>query len=151
MSEHSSHTATRSKVLIALSIVVITVVAIGIYHERHTTTFIDATSHQPERYTELYFSDPTALPSNVVHGTRLPVGFMVHNVEARTTAYTAQVSLVTTAGKTLNENKQSFALPANASESFTSDVTVPDDLGRAEVQVLLPSLKQSIHFWVQIR
>ena len=50
MSENDTRTASRSNLVIVLIIVVIAILGVGVYHVRHTKAFVDATSHQPERF-----------------------------------------------------------------------------------------------------
>jgi uncharacterized membrane protein len=151
MPKHSKHTVIKSNLLIALAIVVVVLVGAGVYHVRHTSAFVDATTHQPERYTELYFTAPTKLPANIEVGQQLPVDFTVHNVEARSMSYTYDLSLITASGKPLSQSAYSFTLASNDSKVITNDVKIPDVLGRTEVQIFFPALNQSIHFWMQIR
>jgi uncharacterized membrane protein len=151
MPKNTSRTTTRSKLLLVLLIAVIAVIGAGIYNVRHTTAFVDATTHQPERYTELYFTDPTKLPVNIGHDQTLPVNFTVHNVEARNMSYTYDLSLLTTSGKALSQSQHTFSLTNNNTKVITNDITVPNELGKTEVQIFFPGLNQSIHFWVQIR
>jgi uncharacterized membrane protein len=151
MAKHTSHTTTKSKVLIALSIVVIAVLGASVYQVRNTKAFVDASTHQPERYTELYFSDPTTIPTTAAEGRQLPVSFTIHNVEAKDMKYTYDLTFTTAVGKTLIQEQQSFSLLTNDSKTITTDIQVPAYSGKAEVQILLPSLHQSIHFWVLAR
>lgn len=151
MPEHSQHTATTSRITIIFVVIVLAIIIAGVYHVRDTTAFVDATTHQPERYSELYFANSNQLPANIVHDKTVPVSFSVHNVEARNTSYPYQVSLISDAGKTIAQTQGNFSLPNNGTKTINSTIQVPNYRGRAEVQVLLTNLHQSIHFWVQSR
>lgn len=52
-----------------------------------------ATSHQPERYTELYFNDPAHLPSYAPAGKIQSVVFVIVNHEAEARTYTYRMSI----------------------------------------------------------
>lgn len=153
MSEIHPPTITRpnKKALLALSILVVAILSAGLYHARHNTAVVDATAHQPERYTELYYTDPTTLPVKVVHGTSLPVSVTVHNVEARSMNYTYDFSLLDSNGNVLTKTRQVFNLPSTDSKIVSSTFTVPKTYrGRVEVETTLVGLNQSVHFWVQV-
>jgi len=153
MSEQIPVTATRlnAKALIAISVAII-VLAVCYPAFRHSTLFVDATTHQPERYTELYFSNSSSIPVHVSRNTSLPVSFVIHNVEARSMTYTYTISLVTSSGKTLSQKRRSFSLPSTQSKTVGLSISVPKNyVGKAEVQIMLENLNnQSIHFWVNV-
>lgn len=150
MSIYDRRTISRSTVITVLIVAVLVVLGLGLYHVRHTTAFVNATSHRPERFTELYFNNPTKLPAIVTPGTKLPVSFTVHNVEARDMTYVYTVSFVAN-GRTLVSQQKGFNLTSNGTNTITSNITVPSFSGKAEVQVLLNNVGQSIHFWVITR
>ncbi len=154
MPEHRADTATRlqTKALVAAGIVVAAAtLATGIYYSQHSHIFTSATSRQPTRYTELYFSNPTSLPVRVPRGSALPVSFTVHNLEARNMQYAVAVSLIGASGQVLAGNQQQIGLASTASKSITVPVVVPAGYhGAAEAQVTLSNLHQSIHFKVRV-
>lgn len=153
MPKKHSHTATKSKVVIALGVVILAILLAGIYHVRDTKAFVDATTHQPERYTELYFTDSNNLPINAVHGKSLTLAFTIHNLEARTMTYTYNVSFLSASATILSQKQGTITESVNGSKSITSDISVPTNYaGKAEVQVTLTNLhNQAIHFWVLTR
>jgi uncharacterized membrane protein len=148
-----SPTGTKSRAFIALTIVLVAMLLAGLYKVHSTTAFVDATTHQPERYTELYFTNPTNLPVNVVHGRQLAVAFTVHNLEARSMSYTYDVSFIAANGHVLSQKQGNLNESNDGSKAVTSSVSVPQTYrGKAEVQVALTNLEnQSVHFWVQTR
>jgi hypothetical protein len=153
MAKHRKPTTTKLRTLAVLGAILLAIVFVGVYHVRNTSAFVDATTHQPERYTELYFSDPTTIPVNVIHDKQLPISFTAHNAEAQSMTYSYSVEFIGTNGKILTQKQGSFTLKSNAAESITNDLTVPNTYrGKAEVQVVLTNLQQqSIHFWVEAR
>src|SRR5277367_5266167 len=116
MSYYHLPTVSKPKAITLFAIVlIIAAIVVGVYHVRNTKAFVDATTHQPERYTELYFSSPTSIPVNVVSGKQLPVSFTIHNVEARNMSYTYDVSFMTSTGKVLVNKQQGLNLGINGS------------------------------------
>jgi hypothetical protein len=140
-----------ARAFIVISIIGVVLLSVGAYHLRYSRLFINATTHQPERYTELYFSNPAKLPTDIPHSDMLPVGFTVHNVEARNTSYIYEVSLLTPTGQTLVQKQQNLNLKSLDSKTLVTQLPIPAEYrGRGEVQVTLRNLNQSIHFWVEV-
>lgn len=153
MPEQHPSTVSKPKAIAILAIVVIiAALVVGVYHERHTKDFVDATTHQPERYTELYFSNPTHLPTTATSGQQLSVDFTVRDVEARAMTYPYTIEFITPDGGVLAQKQASFHLPNGATQAIENNITVPAAYqGKAEVQILLTNLNQTIHFWIQTR
>ena len=127
------------------------VAAASTYYSEYRSVFASATSHQPTRYTELYFNNPTSLPVSVPRGSTLPVSFTVHNLEARSLQYAVTVSFIGPHNQALTVKQQQFALASTASKSITVPMIAPADYhGNADVQVTLDNLHQSIHFKVRV-
>ncbi len=147
MTEHRPRITSNPNLLIIVIAAVIILLGVGAYHVRHTQAFVNATTHQPERYTELFFTNPTKIPNVVSTGTKLPVSFTVHNVEARTMSYSYTVTF-TANGSVLAQQQGNFNLTSNGTNYITSNITIPGFTGRGEVQVTLINLNQSIHYWV---
>lgn len=148
----ATDTGFRTRALIPLCILIVILLVGGYLTVRHTEIFVDATTHQPERYTELYFSDPTSLPINVPHGSSLPVSFVAHNVEARNMSYDYAVSFITDAGQMLSQKQGIFSLQSSQTKTVLVPMSIPGSYrGRAEIQVTLENLdNQSIHYWVKV-
>lgn len=66
-------------------------------------TIHNATSHQPENFTELYFSDYSALPKLLTVGKNYPVPFTIANHESKAFAYTYQIELTEAGTKTVSK------------------------------------------------
>src|SRR5580700_11164872 len=132
------NTDSVTKILVLLGIIIITIdVVASFVLVRHTHAFVDATTHQPERYTELYFSDPDTLPANVTAAQKLPVDFTIHNVEARTTAYTYTIDFTAPTGHTTVLEQQSLTLANDQAVTIADTVQLPAFAGRGEISVQL--------------
>ena len=152
MSEHRTSTVSKPKAIALVAIVIIVTLVIGGYHFRNSKVFVDATTHQPERYTELYFNNPTHLPTAIGIGQQLSVGFVTHNLEARSMTYPYTLALMTDNGKILVEKQADFTLPSGNTKTTTNTISVPISYqGKAEVQVAFTKLNQSIDYWIEIR
>jgi uncharacterized membrane protein len=114
-----------------------------------TKPVIAATTHQPERFTELYFTYSNNLPSSVHSGQLLPVSFTVHNAEGHTMTYVYSVKFVdSTSNQTIVFNQHQFSLPNDKVQVITDDIKLPTFNGRAEATVALINQPETIHFWV---
>lgn len=152
MPKHRKSTTTKLKTLAVIGTVFVAILIVGVYRARNTNAFVDATTHQPERYTELYFSNPTAIPINVIHGKQLSVSFTTHNVEAHPMGYSYDVEFIASNNIILTQEQGDFNVPTNGTVVNTDNITVPQTYrGKAEVQVTLTNVKQTIDFWVQTR
>src|ERR1700729_1478135 len=99
-SAHSSaKSSKRYKYAIGVAVLLLGITLL-IYQERHTSFVVNATTRQPQPYTELYFTQPDQLPSSVRAGQTLPVAFTVHNVEARQISYTYSIDFTPENGRT---------------------------------------------------
>ena len=115
---------------------------------RQTRPFIKATSHQPERYTELYFTNSNNLPSAAQSGRPLSVSFAIHNVEARTMTYTYETDFIAPPGQTTVLSRRQLSLSNGRTKTITEATTLPPFSGRAEITVVLLNQPEAIHFWL---
>jgi hypothetical protein len=102
---------------------------------------------QPEKLTELYFTQPNSLPSTYMPGESQKVNFTVHNIEYQTMTYSYKI---------VEENQDGSQQQVLASNSFTLDqnqyqsvsFTGPlADMGpEAKVVVELPTVNESIDY-----
>jgi len=129
--------------LACLLALAVTVLAIS-----HTHAFVLATTHQPERFSELYFVNPGALPSSAAPGQQLPVVFTVHNLEGRAFTYTYSIDF-TDADGTTSLVRQQIAIADGQTKTITQKVVVPAGSGRGEVGVALINKDMAIHFWLE--
>jgi len=115
---------------------------------RQTQPFIKATTHQPERFTELYFTNPNNLPTTVSSGQVVPISFTIHNVEARDMTYDYSVILTDPSGRSSLLDRQELSLANGGTKVVTDESTLPRLSGRAEISVVLQNQSEAIHFWL---
>lgn len=116
---------------------------------RHSPFIVKATSHQPEAYTELYFNNPSKLPTLAGSNDRVPLNFTIHNLEGRSVDYTYRIEFAAN-GRTIKLQERHVSLADSAAASVTGDVLrLPTFKGRAEITVLLTGRPEAIHFWVE--
>lgn len=107
-----------------------------------------ATTHQPERLTELYFPPRQPLPHTYTPGGMITVRFVIHNLEYKSMTYPYQI--------TLADNKTSKRVAAGSvhlsdtqDAVITKRIPMPSTSERLAVSVRLPNVHESIHFWMQ--
>lgn len=120
------------------------------YLGAHTPVLAAAFTHQPERYTELYFTNPEYLPSVATFGQELPVVFVVHNVEDKAMRYTYRIVVENAHGVSVSSGSRSLPLGNGQSDRVSGDVAAPSVSGRTQVQVQLVNVAESIHYWVEV-
>ncbi|HSW66419.1 MAG TPA: DUF1616 domain-containing protein [Bacillota bacterium] len=149
MTERSSDPATSKRVpKWALGLGLFLVLAAGFVAVSHTQAYKLATTHQPERFTELYFTHPDALPARAEPGSKLPVAFTLHNQESRDTTYNYRITF-TDQGGTVTLVTHSLQLKTNQQRAITEDIVIPTGDTRGEVSVQLIHEDQSVHFWIE--
>lgn len=117
---------------------------------------------RPERLTELYFTDHTALPSSYTVGDTQDVAFTIHNIEYRPTTYTYEIRQISEDEKnTTSLIKDKITLAADQTNSISRAITLGDTGERAQVLITLTydairpdnetptAQSQSIHYWVK--
>ena len=101
----------KRSVLVAGGAIIITSLVIGVVSQvpalKNAATL--ATSHQPERFTELYFKNATKLPNRVTAGKRMDVSFAIANHEATTKTYQYQVTVVDETSNQTVRTSRAFA------------------------------------------
>jgi uncharacterized membrane protein len=102
---------------------------------------------EPERLTELYFTQPNRLPTTYTPGQTQTVSFTVHNLEYRTTDY--RYRIIET-GQTTHQTQTlasgSFTLSQSAYERPTVRIIIADLGPRAKVGVVLINVNESIDY-----
>lgn len=116
---------------------------------RHSQFFINATTHKPERLTELYFTDPAHLPVRIMHGKPFYISFTIHNLEGRNMMYAYRIVLSPASGKSLIVTQKDISLPNNKSQVVTINTVLPAQAGRFEIDVSLVNRAENIHFWIE--
>jgi hypothetical protein len=115
----------------------------------HTKIIADAITHQPERYTELFFTDPNDLPSTAISKQQLPVQFTIHNVEARNMTYTYDIDFTSATGKVTLLSQRSLSLASTKAVAITDTEKLPKFTGRVEISVILLHQPEAIHLWLE--
>lgn len=131
------------------AIIVLVLMVLFINTIRHSQLFVNATTHQPETYTELYFSQPNQLPSVANAGQSIPVNFTIHNVEARNMQYTYAIQLSDAAGHTIKVLNQSVNLGNGMQDAISSKIALPNGRGKYEISVILKNQPEAIHYWTE--
>ena len=149
MSEPKNVSA-RSKVVPKVAIVTAAIVVVGLFGAWfvRTDAFKLATTHQPERFTELYFVDPNKLPSTVTAGKTYTTNFAIVNHEASLQTYAYQV-VVTYDGQRHVQEAVRITLSDGQRVTPHFSYTIPEAEKTAEVTVTLLEEQQSIHFKVE--
>jgi uncharacterized membrane protein len=104
---------------------------------------------QPEKLTELYFTNPNNLPTTYSPGQQQDVQFTIHNIEYKTEHYTYQIIENNQAGTdpvTLTNNG-SFTLNQNQYGKISNPVTLANLGTRVKVEVKLLNVNESINYW----
>jgi len=105
---------------------------------------------EPERLTELYFTQPNSLPKTYAPGQAQTVKFTVHNLEYQTTKYQYQII------EASQDNNQSqtlttgnFTLPQNAYKQATVNIPTVDLGQHVKIEVELLNKKESIDYLLE--
>jgi hypothetical protein len=106
--------------------------------------FTLATTHQPERFTELYFSDYAAIPKTVTVGQAYQIPVTVVNDEAETYTYTYQAWEVV-AGARTSIGTGGFTLTAGGSSHPTVNFTPLQTATIYQIVFELGGLNQQIN------
>jgi hypothetical protein len=102
----------------------------------------------PPTYTELAFSQPTALPTTLEEPSGdVKLSFGVHNVSDAAQSYQWSIAVVHS-GKSQVKASGTVPLPAQGRTSITRSVVVACAGGRTQVVVRLADPAESINFWV---
>lgn len=104
---------------------------------------------QPERLTELYFTNPNNLPATYTPGQAQTISFTVHNLEYKTTIYNYVINEASQDGSVTQPlTSASFTSDQNQFKVVSLDVT-PIDLGsRVKISVELKTKNQAIDYLV---
>jgi hypothetical protein len=113
---------------------------------------------QPERLTELYFTDYNQLPKSLVAGSTEKVTFTVRNLEHQTTTYHYKLIATSEAQAEQTLSNGTFILKHDESQTAQEDIIVPASLGsRISIKVDLyyqgkteDMQTQSIQYWTDI-
>lgn len=107
-------------------------------------------SHQPARYTALYFNNPGALPSTVVRGRRIRVSFTIDNLEGRAISY--RYLLTSTGARTSRLlGEASRTLTPGAAWSVSEQVSPECGASSCLIGISLPGHPERIDFAITLR
>ena len=102
---------------------------------------------QPERLTELYFTNPNNLPSTYNLSLNQQFGFTVHNLEYRNTDYTYQVLEQSSDGsQTIILRQGTFWLKQNQYKTTSENLSLSNLSPRVKVIVNLSNVNESIDY-----
>lgn len=139
------------KVFLYLVVLVLVVGStLFVFHSQHSKLFAEATTHQPEKFTELYFTNPNNLPSLVKSGQKLPLNFSVHNIEGTNMTYDYQVSVIYATGKPVIFNEQELYLANGNTANVIYNIKIPVRKGKIEVDIQLVNQPDAIHMWMEV-
>ena len=104
---------------------------------------------EPERLTELYFTDHTKLPTTYTPSEMQTVTFTVHNLEYRTTTYHYSITQASEDGSQTQELASGdFTLQQDKYQKASAPITLADFGPRSKVAVTLTNTKESISYWL---
>jgi hypothetical protein len=125
--------------LLGAVILLFMVIAFGIgtfsTHGSIAQAFTLATTHQPERYSQLYFDNPARLPSYAPTGKTQTVPFSVVNNNTEEMTYTYRVT--TTIGATTTSTVHSLRLANGQVTQLTTQFVIPKPLTKAHIVIQL--------------
>jgi len=103
---------------------------------------------EPERLTELYFTNQPALPTTYLPGDVQAVAFSVHNLEQTSTRYSYVISQLNEKGdQTVVLARGNFTLGKNHYKAATVPVILTDLGSRSLVRVALTNTDDTISYW----
>lgn len=106
-----------------------------------------ATTHQPEKFTELYFEDHINLPKIITRWKQYSFVFTVHNLENQNMDYAYEVYLQRDEQKIIIDSGE-FSLKDNEFKSVKVDLGPLKNL-QSKIVVELMNKNQSIDFWME--
>lgn len=149
MKEHAFSKRTIAYWLTALVVVAIVGASFAMPWDSIKHEFTLATTRQPERLTELFFNNPTQIPSSAKAGQVIPMSFTIHNLEAHDQSYHYKATVKSGDAETLLKDAK-IDIKDGETKLVPQDFIAPQTKGRAEFVVLLADQNQSIHFWLDI-
>ena len=102
---------------------------------------------EPEKLTELYFTNPNNLPASYTPGSTQTVKFTTHNLEYATTKYLytiTEVNMSNNQSQTLSYG--SFVLPQNGYEKEAVNINTVDLGQKVKIAVNLIKQNESIDY-----
>jgi uncharacterized membrane protein len=137
----------------AVVVVVIATITGAFYVTSHKDNvkaqLASALTRQPERFTELYFAEPSKIPNKATAGQKFPVSFAIHNLEGRDMSYAYVITFTDdkVMATTLADN--TVIISDGQLQTLTHDVGVPEGTGRGQLTVQLTNPGQAVRFWLE--
>lgn len=103
---------------------------------------------QPERLTELYFTDHKVLPKKYVPGESADLSFTIHNLEAKPVTYSYEI-IQQSDNTTQSLKTESITINNDVVHNETTSITYADTGARSRIIVRLVDQDQAIHYWVE--
>jgi hypothetical protein len=102
---------------------------------------------EPEKLTELYFTNPNSLPSKYTPGQVQTVSFTTHNLEYANTSYKYVITENdSSSNKSVNLASGNFRLPLNGYEKKSVSISTVDLGQNVNVKVDLVNQNESIDY-----
>jgi hypothetical protein len=107
---------------------------------------------EPERFTELYFTEPNSLPIKYLPDQIQNVRFTVHNLEGKDISYKYRIFEISQAnGSDQILANGGFTLPQNAYKHESVNISTVDLGPNVKVKVDLMNVKESISYSLERR
>lgn len=91
---------------------------------------------EPEKITELYFTEPTKLPSEFTPGTNLAIGFTLRNLEHHPTTYSYTIEQTSTDNQRVTLVKKASTQLDHSQQARRDLTVIPTDLpGSSQIVV----------------
>jgi hypothetical protein len=105
---------------------------------------VQATTKQPEPFTELYITNPSQLNKTFKPNTKQTIEFTIQNHEGQTTTYPYAVYLDQT-----KLASGTVTLAPNEKSAISETILLKSTKSRAKITITLLSTNQSIHYWTE--
>lgn len=133
-------------------LIVIVFIALGVFLlstiPSVRTSWAEATTVQPETFTELFFENHLNLPSVIKPNQPYYFEFTIHNMENKTMTYPYEVYLQYGSLK-MPISHNTVTLKDNDYETIQEGFSINDPIFKSEIVVNLTNKNQQIDFWIQ--
>lgn len=146
---HLSRRKHLAPLLLTFAIAVVAILGISFHQQIKNQLNAWKLLPEPEKLTELYFTNPNNLPTAYTPGQQQTVHFTTHNIEYQTETYSYKIVETSQDGSQSQQLATGkFTLQQNQYQGQNVGIT-PVDLGtRAEITVELPTVNETISYWV---
>lgn len=143
------HNEMLKRMFVGVVVLILFCVAAISYRDRSVVyTLLDHYNLVPkeEHYTELYFEDPTHLPSKVATGDKVSFSFTVHSMEGKNTERLYIVYFASDDGYNDMIDNGMLSLGDGEYKTLSESYTFARKVNAGRVVVELPTLNQKIDF-----